>query len=125
MQLLRDLLQDGPGGFHYGRGREVREAEAEDLSPEPINLAAALNVAEEFEGEQDAADGGAGEARGLGDFDDAAAVVVALEAFDDAKPASKGEDKVGVSRLGGELVGGGAGSASARLNRAHRVDPEI
>jgi hypothetical protein len=41
----------------------------------------------------------------LGDFDDTAAVVMALEAFDDAKPASEGKNEVGVSRLGGELVG--------------------
>jgi hypothetical protein len=45
----------------------------------------------------------------LGDFDDAAAVVMAFEALDDAKPAREGEDEVGVSRLGGELVGGGRG----------------
>ena len=105
MQFLRDLFEDGLGGFHHEGGREVRQAEAEDLSPEPVNLAAAFNIAEQFEGEQDAADGGAGEARGLGDFDNAAAVVMAFEAFDDAKPASEGKNEVGVSRLGGELVG--------------------
>jgi len=38
---------------------------------------------------------------------DAATVVISLEAFDEAKPARKGEDEVGVSRLGCELAGGG------------------
>ena len=92
------------------------------MSLQSVNLAVALDVAEEFKGEKDAANGCAGEARGLGDFGDAAPVVMALKAFDDAKPASQGENKVGISRLGGKLVSRGFGYIGmCGSGRDHRV----
>ena len=95
VQLFRDVFEDRAGGLHYGRGREKREAEAQDLGLEAINLARALHVSQQFKGEQDAADGRAGQPSGLGDLHDAAAVVMAFEAFNDAKPRASERTKSG------------------------------
>ncbi len=49
MQLLGDVFENGACGFDDGGGGEKGEAEAQDLRFETIDLAGALDVAEQFE----------------------------------------------------------------------------
>ena len=52
---------------------------------------------------EDAADGGAGEAGGVGNLDNAAAVVMAFETFYDSKSTSEGEDEIRIACVSGKF----------------------
>jgi hypothetical protein len=88
------------------------------LRAKTVDLAGTLDISEQLKGKKNAPDGGAGKAGGVGDFDDAAALVMTLETLDDAKAAGEGEHEVGVARVGGELLGFARGGWVGRGFRA-------
>jgi len=56
----------------------------------------ALSIAEEFEGDQEAARGGAGKARAASHFRDGQAFAPAMEGLDDFESPGEGKHEIGV-----------------------------
>ena len=85
-------------------GRDRRATRLRDAALQAVPAGVRLDVAEEFKRDKQAADGGAGERGGAGDFGDAQAVGMAFEAGDYLKAASQGEHEVGVAFVSGKLA---------------------
>jgi hypothetical protein len=86
------------------RGRDRRATWLRDAALQAVPAGVRFDVAEQFERDEQPADGGAGKRGGAGDFGDAEAVRVAFEAGDYLKAASQGEHEVGVAFVSGELA---------------------
>jgi hypothetical protein len=85
-------------------GQDRRTTRLRDAALQAVPAGVRLDVPEEFEGDEQPADGGAGKRGGAGDFGDAEGVRMGLEAGDYLKPASKGEHEVGIAFVSGKLA---------------------
>ena len=104
MELFGDVLEDWPCSFDDGGRGQEGKAKSEDLCLEAVELAGALDVSEQLERVEDASDGCAGEADGLGDLDNAASIVMAFEALYDPQSAGEGKNEIGVAGIACEFA---------------------
>lgn len=71
---------------------------------EAVFAASGFDVAKELEGDQQAADGGAGERGGAGNVGDGHAAGMPFKGFDYAQAAGQREDEVGIAFVRGEFA---------------------